>query len=330
MENMKRMIAVLVLCLVLPLTVPASAESAARTTEEMLAEVRQSVVHLYAVGYNDQNLLAARWTGTGFAVGVAGEDSDVFLTNWHVVTGNGKYPADKVRIWLLQDDARFDGKIPAPETSVECRVLASSTGYPDVAVVQTAEPVTGYKALPLLSSRRVADQTPVYALGFPGLQATRYGVDSGPEDVAVTAGVITDHLIMTSAGYSRAIIHNAAIRHGNSGGPLVNSQGAVVAQNTYGFTEDVSTDLFCAVYIDYGMDMLDHLGIPYTALPGPSRITVLVADLLHMPQIGDIPAAIIFAAATLLALLFLWQFLKAIREAAQEIREKWASRKQRQ
>lgn len=324
MENVKRVIAALVLCLVLPLTVTVCAEGAARTPEDarMLEEVRQSVVHLYAVGYNDQNLLTARWTGTGFAVGTAGEDSDVFLTNWHVVTGSGKYPPDKVRIWLLQDDAVFDGKIPAPETSVECRVLAASTGYPDVAVVQTVEPVAGYKALPLLSSRRVADQTPVYALGFPGLQATRYGVDSGPEDVAITAGVVTKHLIMTSAGYSRAIIHNAATRHGNSGGPLVNSQGAVVAQNTYGFTEDVSTDLFCAVYIDYGMDMLDSLGISYTAVPGPSRITVLVANLLHMPNIGDVPAAILFAAAIVLVLLFLWQFLKALREAVQEIRQK--------
>ncbi|MGM9604552.1 MAG: serine protease, partial [Faecousia sp.] len=192
----------------------------AEAAEDMLEQARQSVVHLYGIGTDRETGQRSRWTGTGFAVGIAGEDTDVFLTNWHVATGSGKFTDGQVELWLLKDDAKFDAsQVPLPGCAVKCRVLITTDGYPDVAVIQTLAPVEGYKALPLLSSRRVADGTGVYALGFPGLKGTRYGADSGPEDVSITSGEVQDHLIMTQAGGSRSIIHSAPIQHGFSGGP---------------------------------------------------------------------------------------------------------------
>ena len=196
-----------------------------------------------------------------------------------------------------------------------------------MAVVQTAEPVPGCPALPLLSSRRVVDGTQVYALGFAGLKDTNNGADSGPEDVTVTQGTITDHLIMTSAGSTRSVIHSAAIQHGFSGGPLVNEAGAVVAQNTYGFEEDVTTTLFCAVYIDYAMELLDGLGLPYTALSGPSPVTVFVADLLHRPGLSPAAAYALAGLAALGALVFVWYFIKTAKELVVEIKQKHRAKK---
>lgn len=315
--------------LVLSMLPAVIAESPARSEEEaqMLERVRRSVVHLYGIG-TDESGSRTRWTGTGFAVGIAGEDSDVFLTNWHVATNSGKYTQDQVQLWLLRDDAQFDSaKVPLPDCGIECEVLATTTGYPDVAVLRTKTPVTGYPALPLLSSKRVPDTTPVYALGFPGLQGTRSGTDSGPEDVAITSGAIRDHLLMASAGNTFALIHNAAIRHGFSGGPLVSAAGVVVGQNTYGFENAVSKEFFCAVYTDYSMKLLDDLGIRYTRAEGPSPITVLVADTLHMPDISPAAAYAVFALAAAAAVLFLCYFLKTLREAVDEIRQKLARRR---
>ena len=275
---------------------------------EAVEQARHSVVQLYGIGTDAQTGKRTRWTGTGFAVGIAGEPSDIFLTNWHVATGSGKFPDGQVELWILKDDARFDkSQRPLEGSGVRCRVLITTDGYPDVAVVQAVEPMDGYPALPLLSSRRVLDGTGVYALSFPGLKSV---TASGPEDVNITAGQVEDHLIMKNAGYSRSVIHSAPIQHGFSGGPLVNEDGVVVAQNTYGFEPEVSTQLFCAVYLDYGMELLDQLNIPYTLAPGPSVLTVWVANLLHWPGIPPALAWAFAILAGLLALAFLLYFIK--------------------
>lgn len=317
MYFVQRAAVLILMCLLF--CVAACAEAA---STQLPDELRRSVVHIYAIGYGDDGKAVTRWTGTGFAVGVAGEDSDVFLTNWHVVTCSGKFDTKHVRFWILRDDACFQpNREPTKESAVECRVLMTSGGYPDTAVIQTVEPVSGFPALALRSSRQVPDKTKVYALSFAGMKDTHYGADSGPEDVQITSGYISDHMIMTQAENTRAIIHTAAIEHGNSGGPLVTAEGVVVAQNTYGFDQSVTTEYFCAVYTDYAMKMLDALGITYTVAPGLSEIHVLVADLLRMPQIGAAQAYAVFAAGIILAVIFVLYFLKTLREAVMDMKK---------
>lgn len=284
---------------------------------EAVEQARRSVVRLYAIGYDETGRPSARWTGTGFAVGTAGEDSGVFLTNRHVALGSGDYTEESVKLWLLLDNPEFDqNREPLPGTAVACEILMASPDYPDVAVIQTTQPVAGYPALPVLSSARVKDGTQVYALGYPGLSS------GSSDDLVISQGIVSDHLAMAKADFSRALIHTAGIVHGFSGGPLVDARGVVVGQNTYGFEPDVTTDYFCSVYIDYGLELLDALGIAYTTADGPGRIPVLVANTLHMPDLSDTAAYFVFAAAGILIVLFVLYFLKTLKEAVEEVREK--------
>lgn len=311
---MKRLIALLLLLLVLS---PRGYAAPAEVDSD-----RRAVAHFYGLGVDRDTGQRLRWTGSGFAVGIAGEDSQIFLTNWHVATGSGKCSPDSIRLWLLKDGARVDSnQLPPEDASIPCTVLLTTQGYPDVAVLH-APGAEGYPALPLISGGNVADGTEVYALGFGGLRDTGYGADSGPEDVTVTQGTVTDHLIMTSAGGTRSIIHTAAIRPGFSGGPLVNGLGAVVAQNTYGFEKEVTDSLFCAVYTDYAMELLDTLGIPYTRLPGEPHAVVLVKNLLHQPRLPYAAAYGILALGAGGVGIFIWYFLRTARQAVAEFRQK--------
>lgn len=312
---MKKIIPLLLLLLVLVPRVYAAPEG--------VEGDRGSVVHVYGMGTNSDTGQRLRWTGTAFAVGVVGEKSDVFLTNWHVASGSGKCDPDSIRLWILKDGAQLDSsQVPLEDGAVECTVLLTTDGYPDVAVLRSESQLPGCTALPLISSRHVADGTPVYALGFAGLSGTHYGADSGPEDVTVTEGAISDRLIMTSAGNTRSIIHTAAIQHGFSGGPLVDASGAVVAQNTYGFEEAVTTELFCAVYTDYAMELLDRLNIPYTTLPGEPAAVVLVKNLLHRPDLPHAAAYGIFALGAAAIGVFIWYFIRTAKEVILEYRQK--------
>lgn len=269
-----------------------------------LDELRQSVVHLYAVGLDVDGAVVSRWTGTGFAVGTAENESDVFLTNNHVVTGNGQFDSDHMRLWILRDGALLDeNHIPKPGCGIECTLLGTTSGYPDVAILRAEEPMH-CAPLPLMSSRSVANGMKVYSLGFPGIADSHNGADSGPEDVQITSGTVTNRLAMKKAGSTRSLIHTARIQHGNSGGPLVNANGIVVGQNTYGFEETVSTELFCALYIDYAMELLDELRIPYTRIDGPSPFAVEVMNALHAPNLPEPAVWCILAAAGILVYRF--------------------------
>lgn len=281
-------IILLLLCLLSP---------AVLAEPEAVTAARQSVVHLYGMGTDSETGTRLRWTGTGIAVGIAGEGTDVFLTNWHVASGNGQCAPESVQLWILRDDAVFDSKqAPLAEYAFPCRVLCSTGGFPDMAVVQTVEPVPGCPALPLLSSRRVADGTEVYALGFPGIANLTV---SAPENVTVTQGIVQMHLTMASAGDTRCLVHSAAIAPGFSGGPLVNAQGEVVAVNTYGFEKEKTDSLFCAVYSDYASALLDELGLPYTRAQGDSWLQVFLAALSHGAENSILQLNAIFFAAIL-------------------------------
>lgn len=209
-------------------------------------------------------------TGSGFGVGAVGEETDIFITNWHVVAdvNTGKI-SDEVYILLDNEAVKRDAATSKlnmdSSRMVKCKVLRTTEGYPDYAVLQAERKIEGHEALPLLPSEEAKRGESVYALGFPASSDVANGntyCASQIEDVTVTKGAISRFTELKTSGNTMVVQHDAHINHGNSGGPLVNEQGVVVGINTYGFG-DVEMEHSAAVYIDYAMEALDELGISY-------------------------------------------------------------------
>ena len=270
------LVTVLVLCLSV-LFVPAHAATAGGASK-MLEQAKNSVVALWVLGYDASGRAQSVGTGSGFAVGIAGKDSDVFLTNWHVVTLDGEYPTERVRIWILKENCEIQSNgEPNPNNSIECRVMKTTSGYPDYAVIKMQKFVPGYKALPLLQAEKVSKGTAVYALGFPGIVEASSVERFGGANLTATDGIISRFGQLNWAGNTNTIFHTATISGGNSGGPLVTKDGAVIGINTYGFGEETTMDYSCAIYIDYAMEGLDALGIQYSLYSKDWMIGVCVA-----------------------------------------------------
>ena len=108
----KRILALVTACMLClsGLFVPVYAATAGGTSK-MLEQVKDSVVALYVVGYDASGKARGVCSGSAFAVGKAGKDSDVFLTNWHVVTVDGKFPTELVRIWIMKENMQ-SGEFP--------------------------------------------------------------------------------------------------------------------------------------------------------------------------------------------------------------------------
>lgn len=276
MKTGRRIFALLLACMLCLMALPLTASAASGTgAERVLKKTQDSVAAVWVLGYDSNGMPRGAVTGTCFAVGKAGKDTDVFLTNWHVVTLEGNFPVESVRVWILKKNCQiYSNYEPDPNNSIECRVLKTTSGFPDYAIIKMQKSEPGYKALPLMSAKKVEKGTQVYALGYPGIVDYNSAENYGGENLTATDGIVSRHSQMSAAGNTSVLLHTATISGGNSGGPLITKDGAVVGINTYAYGE-VSADYSCAIYIDYAMEGLDELGIPYTVY---SKLWVIVAS----------------------------------------------------
>lgn len=290
----KRLMCLLLALLMLALPLSGCGSDGGRAA----AESRSGVVRIVALLPDLTTGEVYYATGSAFGVGKAGEPTDVFVTNTHVVqdvfyTESGAtVDAPAVSVWILKNDMAWN-PVTGLDTSqaIPCTVLYASSGmYPDYAVLRAGEAPEGRVALPLLADDadvEVGDN--VYALGYPGssdeTEGGAYGnsLVADVDDVTVTSGVVSRFSEGTGMGNTRLIQHDAQINHGNSGGPLIDESGAVIGINTYGIGGDASTgdvNSYYSVRISYVRDKLDELGISYDVAGGGSAWVFIVIGLV--------------------------------------------------
>jgi putative serine protease PepD len=150
-------------------------------------------------GFPFGNSQKQRSEGSGFVYDAKGD----ILTNQHVVDGAKSI---SVRFW---NGKTYKGKLVGSDRST------------DLAVVRVSAPASELDPLSLGDSSKLLVGDGVVAIGSPfGLEGT------------VTSGIVSAlHRVMTSPSQftiQDSIQTDAAINHGNSGGPLLNGQGQVV------------------------------------------------------------------------------------------------------
>lgn len=220
-------------------------------------EARSGVVRIFTLDGD-----GGAWTGSGFGVGTAGQPTDIYVTNRHVVTDENGNLMRKVYI-LLSNDAVSGNKYDT-EQMIECEVIYTTGGYPDVAILRAERPVEGHIALPLMHAEDASYCEPVYALGFP---ASADVVNAGylyaeAAQLEMADSKISKFFEMEAAGSTMAIQHHAHINHGSSGGPLITEDYCVIGINTYFYGEQMM-EYSVSIYVDYAMVGLDSLGIAY-------------------------------------------------------------------
>ncbi len=175
------------------------------------------VVTVIATGLRGTSGQSGSGLGSGFVISDTGE----IATNAHVVTsGEGSNIRRASTVYVrFQDGNQVGAKIVGFDP------------FADVALLKLDD-LKGItlRPLPLGSSRNVTVGEPVAAIGSP------FG-----EEQSLSVGVVSalDRSIDSLTGFqtSGAIQTDAAINHGNSGGPLLNAKGQVLGINSQIRTE---------------------------------------------------------------------------------------------
>jgi S1-C subfamily serine protease len=197
-----------------------------------------------------------RSQGSGFVVDRLGH----IVTNEHVVSS-----ADSISV-SFWNGAAFDAELVGVDPST------------DLAVIKVDAPAALFEPLRIGDSNKVAVGDPVLALGSPfGLEGT------------VTSGIVSAlHRQMTAPNdftITDTIQTDAAINHGNSGGPLLDRLGRVIGVNAQiesdsggsdgvGFAIPSNTVRSIArQLIESGEVRHAYLGITMVAVPGGVAVT---------------------------------------------------------
>jgi putative serine protease PepD len=194
--------------------------------------------------------------GSGFVY----DDQGTIVTNQHVVDGAGTI---SVRFW---NGSTHRGRVVGVDPST------------DLAVIHVEAPASLLEPLRLGSSSNLAVGDPVVAIGSPfGLEGT------------ITSGIVSAlHRQMTAPNdftITDTIQTDAAINHGNSGGPLLDASGRVVGVNAQIESESGGSDgigfaipsntvrSIVSQLLDTGSVEHAYLGVTMTTVSGGAAIT---------------------------------------------------------
>jgi S1-C subfamily serine protease len=211
-----------------------------------------------------------RALGSGFVIDKAGH----IVTNYHVVRG-----ANTILV-SFSNNEHFKAKLIGVDPST------------DSAVLQVHVKSRALKSLPLGNSEsvRVGDQ--VIAIGNP------FGLDR-----SVTAGIVSAVQRRIEAPNQLSISHviqtDAALNHGNSGGPLLNAQGQVIginAQIETGGQSQGNVGIGFAIPIntvkDVAAELIKHGKVehPFLGIEGKT-LQPNIARLFHLPVTSGVLVA---------------------------------------
>jgi S1-C subfamily serine protease len=195
---------------------PAASTSESLSVSEIYEQTYKGVVEITATS-SQSSPLGGEQQAQGQGSGLVFDSDSHIVTNDHVVEGA---EAASVRFW---DGSTYDATIVGTDPST------------DLAVIKVDAPSSMLVPLTLGDSTQLSVGEGVVALGSPfGLEGT------------VTSGIVSAlNREMTSPNnftISNSIQTDAAINHGNSGGPLVNAAGDVIGVNTQIKSESGGSD----------------------------------------------------------------------------------------
>lgn len=288
---MKRRIltVLLVIMMVSAMIIPASAATFNKEVRNSIAPI----VCYLKVGESED------WTskGTCFFIGKTSEDPQYVVTNHHVIESFLEQGAGD-RTILTDGYALYAGKgtvrVHYSETDSVEAYIVDYNAQADIAILRLEKPTDKRAALKLKKPTDDMIGDTVYAVGYPGIADNElYDPVSqwSPEDATVTTGTIS-RLFTTSGSGIKKVQTDASIRHGNSGGPMVDENGYVIGVNTGGVSNSsTGEEVSHAVDIEEVIKMCDANGIVYELAGSESdNLWVIVA----------IAAVIVLAAVLLL------------------------------
>ena len=227
--------------------------------QAILAKQQPAVVSIWTgAAASSGTIRGGGSAGTGFVISPDG----YIVTNYHVIEG-------------------ADGEIAAVfnDGAVRQATIVGTDPGTDLAVIKVDAQNLPSSSLGSSSDLKVGDD--VVAIGNAlaldgGLSVTRGIVSAKGRSITVEDGMTLNDLIQT----------DAAINQGNSGGPLVNSDGDVIGINVAGVDPSIAQNIGFAIAIDSAKPIIEELKAGKDRRPGYLGVRTRTLSPSIAAQIG--------------------------------------------
>lgn len=197
--------------------------------------------------------------GSGFLISDTEDGAQYVITCNHVVSLTPEEEAAAAAYYGVE---RLNIKIEVVVTrdiTQNCTIVKTSADD-DFAILKLDEPIYQRNAL-ALDPEGPGLTEDVYAMGYPSaVQDVQDFTYYTEDDVTVTKGSVS--MKENKIGGVPYVQHSAVVTEGNSGGPLLDSTGAVIGVNTFLYDVGGGT-YYYSLCIKEVTDVLDALGIKY-------------------------------------------------------------------
>lgn len=257
MKKMKKSLMV-VMAFVLVLTFFSSFTAEAAGNGENFDKSGILQINVYHVDANTNNKILLQ-SGSGFLISDSADGAQYVITCNHVANVSS---ADQAYICesLAVDRLNIKIEVVITRDLTQSVSIVQASEEADFAILKLDAPI--YERQPLVLNPEGPSLTEdVYAMGYPdAIQALQDFVYYSESDVVVTKGSVSMCEMLT--GGVPYIQHSAVVTAGNSGGPLLDSDGYVVGLNTFVQTLETG-NYYYSLSIKEVTNALDALGINY-------------------------------------------------------------------
>jgi len=181
-------------------------------------------------------------TGQGVGTGFIVRSDGIVVTNCHVVEDGTKITVST----SAKNPEHYDARVIGGDCEHDLAVLKiDGNDLPTVPLGNSSDMVLGQRVIAI-----------GYALALQGGPTVTTGIVSALDRTVQVQDPNCTVCKNFSRTYSSVIQTDAAINHGNSGGPLLNMEGQVVGINSAG--DDNAQSIGFAIAIDSAKDAIDH------------------------------------------------------------------------
>lgn len=262
--KLKRKLAGLLAVLFLAVTMVTPVQATqGQTGSEAVNDARNGVLQVNLTYVDRNSSPHVIQGGTGFLIGDE-TGAEYMITNYHVVNMNDDVKAAASEVFGVDfnnpNNINMQVQVVVKRDVVINATIVNQSADMDFAILRLEQVIYDRTPLPIDDDDNdLVETMPVYALGFPSaielVEDTPFYVSS---DVNIINGIVSTKTSIDGIKYIR---HGATMTEGNSGGPLVNGEGAVVGVNTMGVDETY----FYSLQISEVTAVLNALGITYTS-----------------------------------------------------------------
>lgn len=284
MKRITKKIASMMVCMLLAVVLMTGVMvSTVKAEDNFNSDVQTGVAVVYSAFCGEDDAEYDSGWGSGFFVGDTEDNAEYIVTNYHVIATYIDYGKGELTSVNTNNGTVAGRTIIKVYFDSDTYIEAYPVEYDetkDIALLKLEKSTSLRHALNICVPGKEMIGHDLWVVGYPGLAENIFvkrTTSWGSDDVTVTKGVVSG--LPTKSGSGVSLIQtDADIKHGNSGGPIVNADGDVIGISSMNIIQNDETTYY-GINVKELLPLLTRNNVPYEETNGSNMIMYIIIGI---------------------------------------------------